>query len=153
MSKMKNYVKLPERYLGTITDSPTTADSMIISNSNCTFYLEKVQYNQEVYNNIINQAEAYKIVEKSVLKTSENTENFYEEKAPEADCFVIKDDCFVGIFTLCTYKLEAYLHSTCNKEYCGILFTNGDSIGINYDELHRCPGCWEYTTVYSLEKR
>lgn len=150
---MNYYPRLSEWCLWTVCDADDPEKKITVQDEAQRVSLKTVQYDPLVYAHILEQSAGYVLVEKGILKTSDKTEDLRREKKLEAPWLIVKERKFVGILTLCTEELEAYLHTSQRKEYKGILFTNGDAVGRNYDELHRCPGYWVYAAEYSLEQK
>ena len=150
---MKKYPLLSDNYLWTITDSDKDdTETMTITGNENTFYLVKAQYPDDVYDNIIKQAESYRIIKKEMINCTDY--RCEESRIPSVEWIVVKDNSFAGIYTLCLHEMEVYLHyvESGHKEYRGLLFIDGTSIGVNYDQFERNPGGWRYEAAYSLVK-
>jgi len=150
---MKACPKLLPNQLWTITDHKTGDENIMIIEDYC---LKKTEYPQEIYDNVIRQSEDYRIISKSCLEREERRKKLVEESSSsekiDAECIVVKDGTFAGIYTLCAHESETHLHSDDGKYFNGILFTDGTAVGTNYDQFDRSPGYFHYTKSYFLEK-
>ncbi len=150
---MKAYPKLLLNQLWTITDHENGDENIMIIEDYC---LKKTEYPQEIYENIIRQSEDYRIISKSCLEREERMKIHVEEGSSSekinAECIVVRDGAFAGIYTLCIHESETHLHSDGGKYFKGILFTDGTAVGTNYDQFDRRPGYFHYTESYFLEK-
>ncbi len=148
---MDKYPELSVRCLWTLVDPEVySEDIMSIEN----FHLQKKEYSEETYNDILEQAKTYNIVSEDHVDSDYDNRKDITLSKPSPECIVVKNNSFAGIFTLCLHNLEAYMHhdSTGSASHRGILFADGNSVGVNYDEFRRCPGYWVFTKTYSLQK-
>ena len=152
---MKDYRYLPQNYLWTLTDIPGEGENgMTISDDNATFHLAVMPYTEDVYNEILAQAAQYWVVEDSVRKTADRNRDIHHgEYSIKPRSIVVNDNRFVGIFTLCTYREESFMHTIRLDSYEGLLFTDGTAVGINRDIFEGSPGGFQYVCDYSLKKR
>ncbi len=152
---MKKYVSLPKNVLWELVDpSEVDNDTITIKEKDISVTVKKRQYTEAEYERILSEASEYCISNEQTLETSETTEHYRKELPLSPDGIVVKEGSFWGVLLICTSELEAYLHydSCAYKEYTGIIFTDGSSIGTVSDEQSRCPGCWRLTTRYFLKK-
>ena len=146
---MKAYPKIPANCLWTIaTDVPHGEKPIGVGD----YSLKLTEYPEDVYGSILEQAQSYAIVSKSVTHSASGKDEYSRKNTITPDCIVVKDHGFAGVFTLCTHEEVVHLHTVRFKEHTGILFADGTSVGINYDEFEGCPGGFFHTCTYALGK-
>ena len=148
---MKAYKSLPKNTLWSLTDAP---DSDSVSIEGTAVHVKETRFPTEEYESILTEASAFAIHCEETLERSQGEES-YTCKPIEisADAVVVKDGRFVGVLLLCSDEQESYLHSCTPKEYRGIAFTDGSSVGVVEDTLDRSPGIWHLTKRYFLKNK
>ena len=151
---MKEYRTLPQNHLWTLAEAPGEGtDGMTISDDNVTFHLTVMPYPEDVYNDILAQAAQYQVIEDSCTGAADRHQDIcHHVSAITSHSIVVRDNRFVGIFTLCTYGEDSFMSTVRRDSYKGLLFADGTTVGINRDEFESSPGGFRHTCDYSLEK-
>lgn len=152
---MNNYPYLDRNHYWTLTDTPGEGkEGLTVSDENATFYLTAIEYPEDVYEDIYKQSGAYCLIEDRVTFNYNyvgEDKNRYHTSI-EHKSIIVKDQKFVGILTCCGHIYEVHRSVQNWDFYHGILFTDGTTVGINYDEFEGQPGACKSRTDYSLKK-
>ncbi|MBQ8400154.1 MAG: hypothetical protein IJX08_09380 [Clostridia bacterium] len=151
---MRKYTILPENHFYRLSDQ-VQGEALTVKDGEKTVYLIPTEYPQKVYEEILDRASSYRVVEESFLETGRGTEDKGSDLLKiDPNSIIVQDDLFAGVLTLCGYEQEVYMHrdNIACKEYQGILFADGNSMGINQDMYSQLPGCWRFISRYSLKK-